>query len=88
MNHPLCPDRIVKLHGLILPEIVQSCFKTLTLCAVTTSFDKEFHGLTTLTAKLLFLISSRDSCILSFIECPLEVVLCKRCNNPSVMSLW
>jgi len=59
-NHPLCLDRkseaelffVVKLYGLFLPEIVQSCFKSFDTGAVTTSFDKEFHGLTTLTAKL------------------------------------
>ena len=59
-NHPLCPDRktevefffIVKLHELKLSNLAS---KALTLGAVTTSFDKEFLGLTTqsLTAKLL-----------------------------------
>jgi len=48
------------------------------LVDVTTSSDKEFHGFTTLTAKLFLRNSSHDLCVLSFKEWPLVDVLVER----------
>ena len=50
---PLCPDPSIRLAELFFSYILSSLdSNTLTLGDVTTSSDKEFHGFTTLTAKL------------------------------------
>jgi len=60
---PLCPDPSIRLAELFFSYILSSLdSNTLTLGDVTTSSDKEFHGFTTLTAKL-FLRNSRPDVI-------------------------
>ena len=86
-SYSFCPDlqlrnvallciHTVILHWLILTKFVRSCFKHWhwkTLQVFTTS-GREFHYFSTLTAKLLFLMSSRASWVHNFNDWPLVLV--------------